>query len=259
MDSSLWNTRRLLPYAPALLQLIPPELRLLSFLLPLPLFIPILNLTPGSLSLIQPASGPSLGNLPTELKERIARLVDPIGLISLRQTNNHFRSIIKEPQLTDRHYIERLLALECVPEYGGPPLLFTNWHDKPLWNDCNLLATRWACAGCLRLLPYYHFQYKFLAEVIWRKPMLGTPATKTITSWEPTNTPTGGVATTPPADGGGSIQARYNLIVGDILATPPFVLLGQYRAHGLAYFNGITFIDFRQRIIETPDDIRQRL
>ncbi|EWZ86726.1 hypothetical protein FOWG_10262 [Fusarium oxysporum f. sp. lycopersici MN25] len=160
--------------------------------------------------------------------------------ISGQSSNGAKRTIIKEPQLTDRHYIERLLALECVPEYGGPPLLFTNWHDKPLWNDCNLLATRWACAGCLRLLPYYHFQYKFLAEVIWRKPMLGTPATKTITSWEPTNTPTGGVATTPPADGGGSIQARYNLIVGDILATPPFVLLGQYRAHGLAYFNGIT-------------------
>ncbi|RYC85483.1 hypothetical protein BFJ63_vAg11583 [Fusarium oxysporum f. sp. narcissi] len=179
--------------------------------------------------------------------------------ISGQSSNGAKRTIIKEPQLTDRHYIEHLLALECVPEYGGPPLLFTNWHDKPLWNDCNLLATRWACAGCLRLVPYYHFQYKFLAEVIWRKPMLGTPATKTITSWEPTNTPTGGVATTPPADGGGSIQARYNLIVGDILATPPFVLLGQYRAHGLAYFNGITFIDFRQRIIETPDDIRQRL
>ncbi|KAK2136220.1 hypothetical protein NOF04DRAFT_1338378 [Fusarium oxysporum II5] len=80
-----------------------------------------------------------------------------------------------------------------------------------------------------------------------------------ITSWEPTDTPTGSVATTPPADGGRSIQARYNLIVGDILSTPPFVLFGQYRAHGLAYFDGITFIDFRQRIIETPDDIRQRL
>lgn len=151
----------------------------------------------------------SLVTLPPELQEKIARLVDPIGLISLRQTNRHFRDLI---QVQERQYIERLLAIECRARYGGPPLPFFYLFARPRWSGSAFLATRsrWACAGCVRLLPYHHFQNKFLAEVIWRKPMPGSPAANIITSWEPVGA---SVATlTPlPADGGRSIQHGFGL------------------------------------------------
>ncbi|KAF5714587.1 hypothetical protein FMUND_7304 [Fusarium mundagurra] len=156
---------------------------------------------------ISVAPVPSLVGLPIELKEQIARFVDPIGLFSLRLINNDFRSII-QPQ--KQQYIEHLLALECLAKHGGRILPFRSLYGRPLWSGSVLLAmrSRWACSGCVRLLPYYHFQNRFLAEVIWRKPMPGSPAAKTITSWEPGRARV--VTLTPlPADGGRSIQDQF--------------------------------------------------
>ncbi|SCN66247.1 uncharacterized protein FFB20_08739 [Fusarium fujikuroi] len=260
MYSSLLNTGS--PVV-VVLHLIPPQLRVLAFLLPLRLFRPILKLTASPPSFNRRPSGPFLDGLAVELKEQIIRLVDPIGLISLRQTNLHFRSII-EPQR--QQSIERLLALECLPRYGGSLLPFTKCPGKALWSDPDLLATqtrsRWACTGCKRLLPYYHFQYKFLAEVIWRKPPPGSPATKIITSWEPGLGRIARVVTplTPlPADGGRSIQDRYNLIVGDILAISPNELFNQIRNHNLNHFEGMHYGDFLGRITYNPNNIRELL
>ncbi|KAF4439422.1 hypothetical protein FACUT_4177 [Fusarium acutatum] len=92
--------------------------------------------------------------------------------------------------------------------------------------------------------------------------MPGSPATKTITSWEPGLGRIARVVTplTPlPADGGRSIQDRYNLIVGDILATSPFELFHQIRTHNLDHFDGMHSGEFYGRISQNPDDIRQRL
>ncbi|KAF5628812.1 hypothetical protein F52700_7905 [Fusarium sp. NRRL 52700] len=132
----------------------------------------------------QASDRPSLRNLPTELKEQIARFVDPIGLFSLRLIDNNFRRII-QPQR--QQYVEHLLALECSRGYGGCFIPFTNVHGRPLWIDAHALATRarWACTGCVRLLPYYHFQHQFLTDLSWQKPLPGFPTDNIITSWEP--------------------------------------------------------------------------
>ncbi|KAF5984987.1 cyclin-like f-box [Fusarium coicis] len=158
----------------------------------------------------EPPREASLKTLPPELKEQITRLVDPIGLFSLRLIHNDFRNIIR-PQ--KQQYIEHLLALECRARYGGPSLPFIDLAGRILWIGSALLATRsrWACAGCVRLLPYYHFQNKFLAEVIWRKPMPGSPAANIITSWEPV--PAMVATLTPlPADGGRHIQNTFGFV-----------------------------------------------
>ncbi|KAF5571519.1 hypothetical protein FPHYL_265 [Fusarium phyllophilum] len=197
----------------------------------------------------------SLGNLPAELKQKIARLVDPIGLISLSQTNCHFRYVI---EVEERQRIERLLALECIPKHGGSPTLFTNWYDKPAWHQRDRLEARWACTGCMRLRPYYRFQYKFLSEVIWRKPMPGSPRTNVFTSWEPTQR---GVAAqiTPSADGGRSLQDCYQAIVGDIFRYHPAYLLTLYQFHQVGYMAGFTVRDLQQMILFNPQELRRRL
>lgn len=256
MYSSLLNTRSPV----VVLHLLPPQLRVLALLLPQRLFNPILQWTPSPPSFNRRPSGPFLDGLAVELKEQIARLLDPVGLISLRQTNRHFLKIIK-PQR--QQFIERLLALECLPGHGGSLLPFTKCHGRPLWSDPGVLKTqtrpRWACTGCKRLLPYYHFQYKFLAEVIWQKPPTATPAIRTITSWEPGLGRIARAVTplTPlPADGGRSIQDRYNLIVGDILAISPNELFNQIRNHNLDSFEGMHYGDFLRLITYSPENIR---
>ncbi|KAF5563837.1 hypothetical protein FNAPI_2447 [Fusarium napiforme] len=171
-----------------------------------------------SLNLYEPPSEaspdtlpPSLKTLPPELKEQIARFVDPIGLFSLRFIDREFRNFI---QLQKQQHIERLLVLECRVTNGGPPLpFFYILYDRPVWSGDAHLATRsrWACAGCVQLLPYHHFQNKFLAEVIWRKPRPGSPAANIITSWEPV--PASVATPTPlPADGGRSIQDAWGFL-----------------------------------------------
>ncbi|KAG5757950.1 hypothetical protein H9Q72_013913 [Fusarium xylarioides] len=199
----------------------------------------------------------SLGTLPGELKQMIARFVDPIGLISLRQTNRHFRRLI---QVQERQYIERLLALECVPEHGGPPALFTHWHQDPAWYDRNLPDTRWACTGCMRLRPYYRFQHKFLSEVIWRKPIHGSPGTNVVTSWEPTQRAMAGAAQpTPSADDGRSIQARYEAIVGDVFQHPPWSPLALNHIQQLGDITGLTVRKLRRMIRYNPEKLHRLL
>ncbi|KAF5966576.1 hypothetical protein FBULB1_11592 [Fusarium bulbicola] len=198
----------------------------------------------------------ALNNLPVEVQQRIARFVDPVGLISLRQTNRHFLRIINVQR---QQYIERLLALECTLEHGGPPIIFTTRDDKPFWFDRNLAEARWACTGCMRLRPYYHFQYKFLAEVIWRKPMPGWPGTNVITSWEPSATGIGGAPITPSADGGRSLQARYRAIVDDFSQDDAVALLIRYQAHQVGNMFGMPAHALQQMILHNPEALRWRL
>lgn len=122
--------------------------------------------------------------LPTELQFAIIRYLDPIALISLSQTNTHFRQTVN-PKKT--HFLERLLALECVESIGGPPITFSRCGTldpdrlSPEWE-----ANRWACSSCMRLLPQRHFATQALSRLAYRKPVAGSPAADAVTSWEPT-------------------------------------------------------------------------
>ncbi|KAL4782590.1 hypothetical protein BJX76DRAFT_287131 [Aspergillus varians] len=126
-----------------------------------------------------------LDTLPIEIQCSIIRVLNPIALISLSQTSTHFRNIINP---TKAHHIERLLALECLSEFGGPQIHFSRLgiptpdRNSPEWE-----ANRWACTGCLQLLPQQAFTNQALSRLRYRKPLPGSPATRRYTSWEPTS------------------------------------------------------------------------
>ncbi|KAL3461672.1 hypothetical protein BJX64DRAFT_260266 [Aspergillus heterothallicus] len=127
----------------------------------------------------------SLESLANELQCAIIRYLDPIALIATSQTNTHFRTLIQPRKI---QFIERLLALECLEEFGGPEITFSRLgrlspdRTAPEWE-----SNRWACTACLRLLPYHCFTNKALSQLAYRKPIRGSSAEQQCTSWEPTH------------------------------------------------------------------------
>ncbi|CAH0044690.1 unnamed protein product [Clonostachys solani] len=130
----------------------------------------------------------SLQSLPFEIQYFIIQSLDPIAIVSLSQTGRFYRQLINPGR---SQQIERLLALECLAEYGGdrPAILHPDsdeavagpdWH-RDAWPEHH----RWACACCLRLLPHIHFSNHFLLRRQYRKPGLGSPEAAPLTSWEP--------------------------------------------------------------------------
>uniref|UniRef100_A0A0B7KK73 F-box domain-containing protein n=1 Tax=Bionectria ochroleuca TaxID=29856 RepID=A0A0B7KK73_BIOOC len=120
----------------------------------------------------QPAS---LQSLSVELQRFIIRLLDPIGLFSLSQASRYFRRTINP---TRAEQIERFLALECLPEYGGDrPAILPLDRDQivagPDWNTDSWQQSRWACAFCLRLLSHTHFDNHFLLRRRWDARVFG--------------------------------------------------------------------------------------
>jgi hypothetical protein len=126
---------------------------------------------------------PSLSSLPVEIQCAIYQLLDPIGLISISQTNSQLRDIIKP---TRQHFLERFLALECLEEWGGiTPVLSDGGHLDPDWGGPAWQTMRWACSACLRLLTHTAFDNRSLLRLRYRKPIPGSPAATLTTSWNP--------------------------------------------------------------------------
>ncbi|KAJ5595507.1 uncharacterized protein N7459_001715 [Penicillium hispanicum] len=127
----------------------------------------------------------TLDTLPSEIQCAIFRLLDPPGLISTSQTCSRFRKIISPSRL---HFLERLLVLECQEKEGGVTPIFSARTSRfdPDWSSAEWEAMRWACTGCLRLLPHTAFDNHSLLRLRYRKPIPGSPAADLHTSWEPT-------------------------------------------------------------------------
>lgn len=125
----------------------------------------------------------SLSTIPTELQCVILRLLDPIGLISASQTSHHFREIIKPAR---KHFVERLLQLECDEKESGTILLFNSRTNElsPGWTTPEWKAMRWACSGCLRLLSEEYFDNHSILRLAYRKPVPGSPASDHFTTWD---------------------------------------------------------------------------
>ncbi|KOS43848.1 hypothetical protein ACN38_g5256 [Penicillium nordicum] len=128
---------------------------------------------------------PSLGPLPVEILCSIFRLLDPIGLISISQTNSKFRTVV-QPQRT--HLLERLLELECREEIGGVTPVFRSRdnHLDPDFTSKEWNSARWACSICLHMLPHTAFDNHYILRLQYRKPLRGSAAASSYTSWEPT-------------------------------------------------------------------------
>ncbi|OQE25716.1 hypothetical protein PENFLA_c008G01023 [Penicillium flavigenum] len=127
----------------------------------------------------------SLGSLPVEILCSIFRLLDPIGLISISQTNSKFRTVI-QPERT--HLLERLIELECREEVGGVTPVFRSKdnHLVPDFTSKEWYYMRWACSICLKMLPHTAFDNHYILRLQYRKPLPGSPAARSYMSWEPT-------------------------------------------------------------------------
>ncbi|CAI6020750.1 unnamed protein product [Clonostachys chloroleuca] len=123
---------------------------------------------------------------PGEIHNHIAGMLGPVDLISLSQTNRYFRQLINPGK---KELAERLFVIECKKKHGGGTSLFyttaddhTHLHDKLEPFEAN----RWACPGCLQLLPHHRFDNQSIYRLATRKPMPGTLAADIASSWVPT-------------------------------------------------------------------------
>lgn len=122
--------------------------------------------------------------LPNEIQCSIVRILDPASLISISQTCRKFRNLIQPKR---KHFVERLLYLECLPEYGGEPYYFQPGRSRvePAWDDPEWAGIRFACSGCLRLLPHTSFNNHQILGLGYKKPISDWTDSQTYTSWEP--------------------------------------------------------------------------
>lgn len=129
---------------------------------------------------------PSLLELPLEIVQHVVRHLDPVSLIALSQTSRQLRALIRPI----RHdFVRRLLALELRPEHGGIVPLFdgrTNRLTPPCDSD-EWKRNRYACCGCMKLLPHMMFDNHAILRLPWRKPPPGSveAARADVTDWEP--------------------------------------------------------------------------
>ena len=124
--------------------------------------------------------------LPAELLCLVVGFLDPISLIALSQTSRFFRHFISP---THTHFSRRLLALELLPEHGGIVPLFRGRDNRlsPPWDDPQWQRNRYACCGCLKLLPHTRFDNHSILRMPLRKPPPGSRETENmkLACWEP--------------------------------------------------------------------------
>ncbi|CAH0004328.1 unnamed protein product [Clonostachys byssicola] len=123
---------------------------------------------------------------PGEIHNHIAGLLGPVDLISLSQANRYFRQLINPGQ---KEFAERLFVIECDEKHGGGTSLYQKTPFIQIHRHETLEpfeANRWACPGCLQLLPHYRFDNRSIYWLATRKPMPGTPAADVASSWVPT-------------------------------------------------------------------------
>jgi hypothetical protein len=126
----------------------------------------------------------SFPSLPTEILCAIIRLVDPIALISLSQSSRALRAFI-QPSGDD--FVQRILVLELDPTLGGIVRFRSRDNNlTPPWDDAEAWKTiRFACVGCMKLLPHTRFSNQNLLQLRRRKPPPGSREATRITDWEP--------------------------------------------------------------------------
>ncbi|GAB1315335.1 hypothetical protein MFIFM68171_05545 [Madurella fahalii] len=124
--------------------------------------------------------------LPPEIFGCIIVQLDPITLIALSETTAWLRDLIKP---TRHDYVRRLLALELLPEHGGIVPLFRARDNKITPPPGTIVWTnnKYACCGCMRLLPHKMFDNHAILRLRYRKPPPGSVEAEKglVTDWEP--------------------------------------------------------------------------
>ncbi|KAK4191015.1 hypothetical protein QBC35DRAFT_538862 [Podospora australis] len=130
---------------------------------------------------------PGNERVPGEILNNVISHLDPAALISLSQTSRYFREIIR-PMRSD--FLQRLLFLELQPETSGwNPILPSSRIEQthPMFDHDIWKTARYACSGCLKLLPHIMFEENEVSDDLLRKPFQGcVEATKSsMARWKP--------------------------------------------------------------------------
>lgn len=125
-------------------------------------------------------------HIPLEILQQIVCQLDPISLIALSQASKPWRALIN-PLRHD--HIQRMLALELLPEHGGIVPLFDEQTAKlvPSWGSKEWKSNKYACCGCMKLRSHMMFSNSAILRRPYRKPPPGSveAAKAAITDWEP--------------------------------------------------------------------------
>ncbi|KAK3361503.1 hypothetical protein B0T24DRAFT_585168 [Lasiosphaeria ovina] len=125
-------------------------------------------------------------DLPYDLRCGIVKKLDPITFLRMSMTSSKLYTLLKPKP---SHHLEALLALELVPEYGGivPRFRARDNRVSPPFESEEWRTNKYACSGCLDLLPHYMFDHRSILGLEYRKPPPGSREAKTATSWQPSD------------------------------------------------------------------------
>ncbi|KAK3952972.1 hypothetical protein QBC32DRAFT_184242, partial [Pseudoneurospora amorphoporcata] len=123
-----------------------------------------------------------LHNVPLDILLVILGYVDPISLINLAQTCQVLRATIRP---TRANLLQRLLALELIPEYGGivPLIRSRTIQVSPPMSSKDWQSNKYACGGCLKLLPHTRFDNHNILRLDLRKPPSGSKEANRLADW----------------------------------------------------------------------------
>ena len=125
-------------------------------------------------------------HLPLEILQQIVCQLDPISLIALSQASKSWRALIN-PLRHD--HIQRMLALELLPEHGGIVPLFDEQTitSTPPWDSDEWKSNKYACCRCMKLRSHMMFSNSAILRRPYRKPPPGNveAAKAAVTDWEP--------------------------------------------------------------------------
>lgn len=131
-------------------------------------------------------------NLPVEVLSAIISRLDPATLISLSQSSQLLRRLVNP---TRHDFERRLLALELTHEFGGivPKIInISNFRrvTTPPREDDEWKNNKYACLGCMKLLPHYMFSEHAVFSLEYAKPLPETAEAQKsqVTDWQPLST-----------------------------------------------------------------------
>ncbi|CAH0044719.1 unnamed protein product [Clonostachys solani] len=128
----------------------------------------------------------SLCTLPPEMRISIADHLDAKSLLALSLTCTLFRRLI---ELTSDQRLQILLQLELLDRYGGEMRIYGQRPEQggERFATAQQIADwgrfRWACSGCVRLLPHLEFDNRSIFGRPYQKPVHARPSGH-IWSWD---------------------------------------------------------------------------
>ncbi|PVH79156.1 hypothetical protein DL98DRAFT_572635 [Cadophora sp. DSE1049] len=114
-------------------------------------------------------------SLPIDIQVLVLPLLSSTSLIAISQTNRYFRDLVQPDK---RQFVNRLLELECLPEYGGEVTI--NENAKIIVPS---ESVSYACTRCLKIIPHTRFDNHAILRLRFRKPPPKSRAARKLCGW----------------------------------------------------------------------------